>query len=276
MIKVFKRMMFSNSNSALLMLFGILSMSSLSLVGCGTASKSITMLPEDSGKNECVILVHGLGRTYRSMNKIQRRLVQEGYHTVNLDYPSRKYSIEQLASRYIPAAINECNGHNPARIHFVTHSLGGIVVRMAIKKNRPENLGRVVMLSPPNQGSEAVDNLKDKWYFSLINGPAGQELSTSEDSTPNQLGSVDYPVGIIMGDRHSYFDDWLLVFFNGANDGKVSVERAKLDGMKDFIVVHESHPYIMKSEYVQSQTIEFLRNEFFSHETSMLYNDGPP
>lgn len=252
-------------------------MSNLSLVGCSTAVKSITMLPEENSENECVILVHGLGRTYQSMTQMQRKLIQAGYQTVNLDYPSRKFSIKQLAANYIPLAIDECSSHNPDKIHFVTHSLGGIVVRMAVKQNRPERLGRVVMLSPPNQGSEAVDQLKKYGYFSLLNGPAGQELSTSEDSTPNKLGPVDYPVGIITGDRHSHFDDWMSAMFLRANDGKVSVERAKLEGMTDFIVVHESHSFIMKSDNVQSLTVEFLKNEAFNHNVDATQEeDGPP
>ena len=239
------------------------------LVGCGAVSRSKKMSPANIVRNECVILLHGLGRTYHSMDSMQKKLTQEGYHTVNLDYPSRKKRIEQLAAEYIPTAIDHCNERDTAQIHFVTHSLGGIVLRMAIKQNRPEKLGRVVMLSPPNQGSEAVDDLKERWYYSWINGPAGQELSTSEDSTPNRLGAVDYPVGIIMGDRHAFFDSWLLTLFQGANDGKVSVERAKLDGMIDFIVVHESHSFIMNSDHVQSQTIQFLSNGAFLHDNNL-------
>lgn len=174
-------------------------------------------------------------------------------------------TIEELAAEAIPPALKHCSCFNSDKIHFVTHSLGGIVVRMAIKQNRPEKLGRIVMLSPPNQGSEAVDNLKERWYYSLINGPAGQELSTAENSVPNRLGPVDYPVGIITGDKQAFFDSWLLDLFRGANDGKVSVERAKVEGMTDFIVVHQSHTYIMDSDYVQFETVNFLRKGSFSH-----------
>ncbi len=245
--------------------------------GCGAMSQSIRMAPADIGRNECVILLHGLGRTYRSMGEMQNALAQAGFHTVNFDYPARKKTIEQLAAEYIPKAIGECQAYGPDRIHFVTHSLGGIVVRMALKQSKPDNLGRVVMLSPPNRGSEAADILQKNWLYSWINGPAGQQLSTSIDSIPNQLGPVDYPVGIIMGDRQTPFDAWMASLFTnddgdkvftGANDGKVSVERAKLAGMTDFIVVHENHSFLMNSEQVQFQTIEFLNNEAFSHENS--------
>ena len=213
--------------------------------------------------NECVILLHGLGRTSRSLTQMQKKLTQTGYHTVNLDYPSRKKTIEQLAAEYLPLAVERCNSYQPSSIHFVTHSLGGIIARMAIKNNRPENLGRVVMLSPPNSGSEAADALADRGYYSWFNGPAGQQLSTAENSVPNKLGPVDYPVGVITGDRHAFFDFWLLKLFRGANDGKVSVARARLEGMADFLVVHCSHPYIMNSDYVAGETVYFLQNGIF-------------
>jgi triacylglycerol lipase len=236
----------------------------LLLSSCGTLSKSKTMIPQEPGLNECVILIHGLGRTYHSMKKMQNKLTQAGYHTVNLDYPSRKQTIEELAGNHIPPVIEECAHFNPDKIHFVTHSMGGIMVRMALKQSRPERLGRIVMLSPPNGGSEAVDDLKKRWYFGWVNGPAGQQLSTAEHSVPNRLGPVDYPVGIIAGNEQAFFDIWLLSFFQGANDGKVSVERTKVEGMTDFIVVPQSHSFIMNAEYVQDETIHFLKNGYFS------------
>lgn len=236
----------------------------LGLSGCGTLSKTKVMVPKEGGLNECVILVHGLGRTYHSMGKMQKKLTQAGYHTVNLDYPSRKQNIEELAVNYIPPVLEECAKFKSGKIHFVTHSMGGIVVRMAVKQNRPDKLGRIVMLSPPNGGSEAVDDLKERWYFSWVNGPAGQQLSTHEHSLPNRLGPVDYPVGIIAGNEQAFFDSWLLSFFQGANDGKVSVERTKVEGMTDFIVVPQSHSFIMNGDNVQAETIHFLKNGYFS------------
>lgn len=238
---------------------------SLILVGCGTEFYSIELPSAENSVGECVILLHGMGRTYHSMDKMQKALTQAGYHTINLDYPSRKENIESLAAHYPPMALELCRQFNPVAVHFVTHSLGGIVVRAALKKNRPVNLGRVVMLSPPNGGSVVVDHLKQRWYYAWLNGPAGQQLSTAETSVPNRLGAVDYPVGIITGDRQAFFDRWMVSYFEGANDGKVSVARAKVDGMADFLVVHQNHTFIMNSDYVQSETIQFLKNGFFSH-----------
>jgi triacylglycerol lipase len=242
----------------------------LPLAGC---SKRTFLIKEPSIKNirdECVVLLHGLGRSYRSMNGMQEILAAAGYHTVSLNYPSTKKNIESIAGEDFPPAIDQCREFNPAAIHFVTHSLGGIVVRKVFSENRPEKLGRVVMLSPPNRGSAVVDKLRNWRLYVWLNGPAGQQLSTAADSVPNQLGRVDYPVGIITGDRHAFFDAWFSFLSPGKDDGKVSVERAKVDGMSDFLLVHESHPFIMDSGYVQDETVYFLINGAFRHQKDPL------
>jgi triacylglycerol lipase len=204
------------------------------------------------------------------MNSMQEALSREGYHTVNLNYPSTRKNIETIAEENFPQALDGCQQFSPTAVHFVTHSLGGIIIRKALKENRPAKLGRVVMLSPPNRGSTLVDVLKDWWLYGWLNGPAGQQLSTAADSLPNRLGPANYPVGIITGDRYAFFDAWLSRLIPGVDDGKVSVERTKLDGMTDFLVVHETHPFIMNSEYVQSETIHFLKHGIFKHHQEPL------
>ena len=194
---------------------------------------------------------------------MEEKLREAGYHTVNLDYPSRKKTIEQIASEHVPEAIGECQTYNAEAIHFVTHSLGGIITRQVIKDKRPESLGKVVMLSPPNKGSTIVDALKGSWYYRWINGPAGQQLTTSSNSLPNTLGPVDYPVGIITGSDPAFFDTWFSSFIPGVNDGKVAVSQTRLEGMADFMVVSESHTYIMDAGRVQDETVYFLKHGTF-------------
>jgi len=206
----------------------------------------------------CVILLHGLARSASSFEKMEASLSQVGYRVINVDYPSRKASVETLANRYVSKAVAECRGDT---IHFVTHSMGGILVRYYLANNRPDNLGRVVMLSPPSQGSEVVDKLGDVPGFYALNGPAGQQLGTADDSLPNRLGPVDYPVGIITGNRSINLILSLLI--PGDDDGKVSIERAKLAGMTDFLVVPHTHPMIMDSDEVIRQTRYFLLNGRF-------------
>ena len=212
-------------------------------------------------KTECVILLHGLARTDNSFNRLAGILEKRGYHVVNVDYPSCKKNIETLANETISHGIKECMKARPSKIHFVTHSMGGILVRQYLASKRINNLGRVVMLSPPNQGSEVVDALKDLKIYKWIGGPAGQQLGTGENSVPNKIGPADYDVGIITGDRT--INPFLSIIIPGKDDGKVSVKRAKLSGMKDFMVVHKSHPFIMTDRDTIKQIIYYIENGVF-------------
>lgn len=210
---------------------------------------------------ECVILVHGLARSSQSFEKMARILRSSNYEVINLDYPSRIQSIETLASKYIGEAVRSCKMNKVQRIHFVTHSMGAILVRYFLNDHKLDELGHVVMLSPPNKGSEVVDKLGKIPGFYALNGPAGQQLGTSKDSLPNMLGPADYPVGVITGNRS--INLFLSMLIPGENDGKVSVERARLEGMKDFIVVPSTHPMIMNNDEVIRQTKSFLRRGVF-------------
>ncbi len=208
---------------------------------------------------ECVVLLHGLGRTSRSMNKMADVLEHAGFNPVNLDYPSRKKTIEALALEAVQRGLDKCTQVQDRTVHFVTHSMGGVLVRYYLSRQRPENLGRVVMLSPPNRGSEAADHLQDLALYQWFNGPAGQQLVTGPTGLPEQLGPVNFPLGIITGNRHSFFDAWLADVIPGADDGKVAVERAKIEGMADFLVLPYSHSFIMDADEVIEQTLNFLR-----------------
>ena len=144
-----------------------------------------------------MVLLHGLSRTARSMASLEKRLAQEGFTVVNLDYPSSEHPIEYLADEVLDGVLQACC--RSATVHFVTHSMGGIVVRYYLKDRRLPNLGRVVMLSPPNQGSELVDALKDTFFFEMINGPAGGQMGTGPESLPIRLGPVAFDLGVITG-----------------------------------------------------------------------------
>ena len=214
-----------------------------------------------SGEPDTVVLLHGLGRRAQSMEYMAERLTAAGYHVVNIPYPSRKQTIETLVEN-LQNSLAECCLHSASRLHFVTHSLGGILVRAYLSNNRPDNLGRVVMLSPPNQGSDVVDFFGEYRLFSYFFGPAAAELGTGEQSFPNRLGPANFEVGIITGDRTiDPISSWII---DGDDDGKVSIEQAKLEGMAAFQVVHVSHAFIMKDPGVISEVIYFLRNGRFS------------
>lgn len=213
--------------------------------------------------SDCVVLLHGLARTSMSMNKMERELAAAGFLTANIDYPSREHTVEALAETAVPDGIAACRMQDGAdRIHFVTHSLGGILVRQYLSNHDLPELGRVVMLGPPNQGSAAVDELRDVPGFDWLNGPAGRQLGKGENSVPLQLGPADFELGVIAGNRT--IDPITSAVLENPDDGRVSVEDTKLDGMADFVVVEHSHAFMMRMPRTIELTKAFLRDGRFS------------
>ena len=247
-------------NSANLFLTGII-MATVAISSLPFEAKAASAYPPVQS-TENVILLHGLCRTSRSMTKMQRELNQAGYTVWNVNYPSRTAPIETLADNAIGKAIADCRQNGATKIDFVTHSMGGILVRSYLSRHATPDLGRIVMLAPPNQGSEIVDKLGAWRLFKWINGPAGNELGTDKNSVPNQLGPAHFPSGIIAGDRSV---NWInsLFLLPGRDDGKVSVKRAKLAGMSGFIVIHATHTFITYNNEAIQQTIQFLRTGKF-------------
>lgn len=218
----------------------------------------------------CVVLLHGLARTANSMDKLARELAGAGYATSNIDYPSRTATIEELAARAIPAGLHECQAQQATPVHFVTHSLGGILVRQYFSEHNQTNLGRVVMLAPPNHGSEVVDALIEVPGYHFLNGPAGLQLGTDENSVPNRLGPVDFNVGVIAGTET--FNPILSQLLPNPDDGKVSVQSTKLEGMCGFLTLPVTHTFIMRSDVVIEQVMHYLDTGRFSHEDAIAFN----
>lgn len=222
-------------------------------------------VPEERG--ERVVLLHGLARSDRSMRPLAKRLAIAGFEVTNLDYPSTRKGPDAL-TELIDQVIEQCCVEETATVHFVTHSLGGILVRAYLAEHRPPNLGRVVMLAPPNQGSEIVDLLGDTWLFEKIFGPTATQLGTSEESLPNRIGPPTYELGVIAGSKVlNPLGAWLL---SGQHDGTVSIESAKLEGMSSFLVLPENHSFIMNDPEVATEVIYFLRNGRFKRESNQI------
>ena len=209
-----------------------------------------------------VVLLHGISRTALSFRKMQAALEAAGFATLNIDYPSRHHALEALAEHIHPAVALFGAGIE-GQLHFACHSMGGLLARVTISKYRPERLGRVVMLGTPNGGSEIADRLKNVSLYRAWFGPAGAQLGTRRDAATNALfPPVDYPVGIIAGNRS--VDPVSSLFLPKPHDGRVSVENTKLDGMADHIVIGTSHPWLPGNSAAIAQTIAFLRDGKFN------------
>jgi len=207
--------------------------------------------------DDCVILLHGLARSASSMEKLQVKLEQADYRVINVDYESRKHSVATLAELAVGEGLQQCRTQKAQRVSFITHSLGGILVRQYLNNHDIKELHRVVMLGPPNQGSEVVDTLRNMPGFEAFNGPAGMRLGTSNADIPRKLGPVDFELGVIAGTQS--INLILSMYLPGTDDGKVTVESAQVEGMKDFIALPVTHPMMMKNATVIAQTLHFLK-----------------
>jgi pimeloyl-ACP methyl ester carboxylesterase len=185
-----------------------------------------------------------------------------GFATLNLDYASRRKSLEALAEDIHPAIELFADGIDGS-VHFACHSMGGLLARVYIARYRPKRLGRVVMLGTPNNGSEIADRLRHFRAYRAFFGPAGQQLGTQRDIAIETLfPPVNYPVGIISGNRS--IDPVAGTMLPKPHDGRVSVENTKLEGMADHVVVAVSHPWLVRNAVAVEQTIAFLRDGRFN------------
>ena len=211
----------------------------LLLLGGALTAAACPDAPDDSpAPRDCVVLLHGLASAPLWLKRIEWSLEKRGYQVHSISYPSMRQPVERLSREHLSRAMEEIKLLPGGQIHFVTHSLGGLVLRHYLAENTLTNLGRVVMLGPPNQGSEIADWLHDMAFYQFVLGPSGQQLGTGADDFPRQLGAVNFPLGVIAGDRS--FNPFFSRRLPGRDDGKVSVASTRVEGMSDFLTVRSS------------------------------------
>jgi hypothetical protein len=230
--------------------------------GVAAAEEAVT-IPAADPADECVVLLHGLWRTPLSMLAVEWTLSRSGYQVANVGYPSLTQTIEQNAQAAVSEGLADCRETGRPRISFVTHSLGGILVRDYLHDRDVPELARVVMMGPPNQGSEMADYYAELIAIDYLRPPALKQLGTGPASVPLALGPVAFELGVIAGSEHRR--EFLPGLPDDPGDGTVSLRETVIAGMADFIALPTSHTMMMWDSEVLDQILHFLRYGRFDH-----------
>ncbi len=211
---------------------------------------------------DVVVLLHGLAETPLTMAPLEAALMQDGYRVHNPPYPSTSASIETLADEFVRPLLNRFSDAH--QVHFVTHSLGGVLLHACLQDMPPANLGRVVMTAPGLQGSEALEAYRHIWLFRMMFGPAAFQSGTEADAFARRLvQEAGYELGVIAGCVSR--DPMANLFIPWPHDGKISVARTKIAGMRDHLVLPTAHDLIASDPVAIAQTLRFLRSGHFFH-----------
>jgi len=209
--------------------------------------------PPKAAEGETVVLLHGLGRSRLSLWRLRRRLNAAGFATANFPYAPTFHQFDTIVSDFHDFLVEHVK---TPRYHLVGHSLGNIIIRARFRHAYPTELGRIVMLAPPNQPPKLARKLKKAPPFRLWGGDSGQQLAS--ESFYAELPTPSVPFGVIAGDKGQRLT------FGEPNDGIVTVADTRLEGMADHLVVPHTHTFIMNSPAVAEATVNFLRHGRFA------------
>lgn len=224
-----------------------------------TIWKSQEYFPANSTeqKPETVIVLHGITKTNRIMYLLSKRIANAGFEVYNITYPYKSHTIQEIAD-FLNDKLIELGVDKKDRINIVGHSMGGLVARAYINRYKPQNLHRVVMIATPNHGSELADAMKNWWIYRLKFGnKSGQQLSTDQRELSDDLGKVNYDLGIVAG--VTWVNPVFSAILPGDDDGLVSVESTKLDGMNEHIIIDFAHTLGIMYKTVSKQVISYLK-----------------
>lgn len=217
--------------------------------------------PQQNAQQEHVVLLHGYGRSASAMRPMKKRFEQAGYQVHVVEYSSLMSSMDEIEHE-VAGQINHIVKTSPAKIHFVGHSLGGLLIRSYLGKNQVKTLGRVVTLGSPNQGTAVVEYFEQKWWFRFA-GSAARSLSSEGSPFLKNLPQPTYPLGVIAGvSKYPFIKKSKL---KSPHDGLVSLESTKVEGMTDFAVVKANHTALRYNQKVFNHILTFLQHGAFKH-----------
>lgn len=231
----------------------------ISLIFLTNCSVNTRVINNTHNNGDYVVVLHAILTNNWYMQSLSNHLSAQGYEVINVNYPSTKYNLQELKSIIIKDIKNHVKDDKP--VHFVGFSMGGLLLRATLNEYRPKQMGRVVHIATPNNGSILADKVKDQELFKLFYGPAGQQLITDQSEFKNIFGEVDYELGVISGSGS--YNVFLNGLFDGDHDGRVSVKSTQIKGMKDHIKVKGVHSIMPFLSQVQEQTSNFIKDGRF-------------
>lgn len=219
---------------------------------------------------DIVILMHGIYGKLKDLSYIEKKLEENGYSGVSIQYPTTKDDIQTMAKKYIEPEImkkveilnkinekREKENKKKLKINFVVHSMGSVVLRHELQKNILKDLGKVVFISPPSHGSSIADNFLTEMLNPVL-GKAVKQIKTKEDSFVNKLNEPCYECYVMVGNKTN--NPLYSLMIKGNDDGMVPVQSAKLKNCKFRIIDGKSHTSILKSDEVVQEILKYFGN----------------